>query len=69
MAQGPKHVTVKALCRYIKRRMSVQLPLEEIKYIILSIVRSGVEAKCDVEFRHSTRNAKENKDDKKRFIK
>ena len=35
----------------------VRLPLEEMKYLfkyIFSFLRSGVEAKRDVEFRHST---------------
>ena len=32
-------------------------PLEELKYLIFSFLRIGVETKRGVEFRHSTRNA------------
>ena len=38
----------------------VRSPLEEMKYLlklIFPLLRSGVEAKCGVEFCHSTRNA------------
>ena len=38
----------------------VRSPLEEMKYsfkLIFPFLRSGVEDKCGVEFRHSTRNA------------
>ena len=31
--------------------------LEEMKYLILSYLRSGVEAKRSIQYRHSTRNA------------
>ena len=34
----------------------VQVPFEEIKYLMFSCLRSGVVAKRGVEFRHSTRN-------------
>ena len=43
----------------------VQSPLEEIKYLFTFIfsffLRSGVEAKRGIEFRHSTRNASRNR--------
>ena len=34
-------------------RFWVRFPLEETKYLILSFIRSGVEAKRAVKFRHS----------------
>ena len=53
MAQGHKDVTV-------TRRLWVQSSLEEMKHLfkfIFPFLRSGVEAKCDVEFHQSARNA------------
>ena len=35
----------------------VRCPLQEIKYLIFSILRFGIEAKRGVKFRHSTRNS------------
>ena len=37
--------------------LRVRFPLEEIQYLFFLFLRSGVETKRDVEFRHSTRNA------------
>ena len=42
----------------------IRSPLEEVKYLItfiFSFLRSGVEAKRGVEFRHSARNASRNR--------
>ena len=46
-------------CDYKIDWLWVRSPLEEIKYLftfIFSFHRSGVETKCGVQFRHSTRN-------------
>ena len=43
---GAQSVTLNAKC-----------PLEEMEYLIFVFLRSCVEAKCGVKFRHSTRNA------------
>ena len=53
VAQRHKVVTV-------TRRLWVRSPLEEKKYLfkcIFPFLRSGVETRTGVEFRHSTRNA------------
>ena len=47
-------------CDCITDWLWVLFPLEEMKYLlkfIFPFLRSGVEAKCGVEFCHSTRNA------------
>ena len=52
VAQGHKGVTV-------TRRLWIRCPLKEIKYLfkfIFLFLRSGVETKSGIEFRHSTRN-------------
>ena len=56
VAQGHKGVSVTL-------RLWVRSPLEEIKYVfkfIFRFLRSGVEARSGVEFRHSARNAFKN---------
>ena len=54
VAQGHKCVTINATgC--------VGFSLEEMKYLIFSFFRSGVETKRDVEFHHLTRNASRNR--------
>ena len=44
-------------CDCKRDRLWIRFPLEEIKYLMFSFHCSGVEAKCDVDFRHSTRTA------------
>ena len=47
-------------CDCKRNRLWVRFPLDEMKHLfkfIFSFLRSGVEAKRGIEFRHSTRNA------------
>ena len=50
-------VTGAQACDRKRDRLCVPFPLAEMKHLIFSIHRSGVEAKRGVEFRHSIRNA------------
>ena len=44
-------------CECKRDRLWVRFSLEITKYLIFSFLNSNVEAKCGVDFRHSSRNA------------